>query len=94
MSQERLPFGNQVECVDVIDEGVPSANAFASQIESMVWELDVSYIDAILLWCERRGLEPDAIASLIRRSGPLKAKIQVEAEDLRMLPSSGSKLPL
>lgn len=76
------------------DEGIPSANAFATQIETMVWELDVSYMDAILLWCERRGLEPDAVAALVRRTGPLRAKVQVEAEALRLLPSSGNKLPV
>lgn len=94
MPQERLPFGNQVESVDVRDEGIPSANAFAQQIESMVWDLDVSYLDAILLWCERRGLEPENVATLIKRSGPLKAKVQIEAEALRLLPSSGNKLPI
>lgn len=75
------------------DEGIPTANAFALQIEEMVWDMDVSYVDAICIWCERRGLEPETVASLVRKSAPLKSKIQDEAESLNLLPRSGAKLP-
>lgn len=67
------------------DEGIPSANSFAIQIEEIVWTKDVSYIDAVVLWCESRGLEPEMAASLVKKSAPLKGKIQAEAEHLRLL---------
>lgn len=75
------------------DEGIPSANSFAYQIEELVWERDVSYMDAILIWCEKRGVEPEVVATLVRKSAPLKAKLQVEAETLNLLPRSGNTLP-
>jgi hypothetical protein len=69
-----------------------SGNNFASQIEELVWDMDVSYLDAVLTWCEARGLEPEVGAELVKRSAPLKGKIQSEAEDLRFLKKT-ARLP-
>ncbi len=69
-----------------------SGNTFSSQIEEIVWMDDVSYMDAVLSWCDKRGFEPEVGAELVRRSAPLKAKIQLEAENLRFLPRS-ARLP-
>lgn len=75
------------------DEGIPSANNFAMQIEEIVWDKDVTYMEAILLWCSDRGLEPEVAASLVRKSAPLKGKIQLEAESANLLPRpSGNTL--
>lgn len=59
---------------------------FSLSIESLVKEKDIPYMDAILLYCERTGLEVELAAKLI--SGALKAKIKVEAERLHFLPKS------
>lgn len=75
------------------DEGIPSANVFAEQVEELVWELDVTYTEAVIVWCERRGLEPEIAAGLVKKMAPLKVKIQCEAEELNVLPRSGAKLP-
>lgn len=76
------------------DEGLPTTNAFAQQIEELVWDLDVPYMDAVILWCEKRGLEPEIGAGLVKKSAPLKAKIKLEAEELSFLPKSGGRLPV
>lgn len=66
---------------------------FSIDIEELVWEKDVPYMDAILIHCENTGLEVELAAKLI--SSSLKAKIQMEAEDLNFLPKSNTvKLPL
>jgi hypothetical protein len=70
-----------------------SGNNFSQQIESLVWDLDVSYMEAVLHWCEKRGLEPEVGAELVKRSKPLLSKIQLEAEDLRFLKKT-ARLPL
>lgn len=75
------------------DEGIPSANVFAEQIEELVWSLDVPYTEAVIIWCEKRGLEPEIAASLVKKVAPLKMKIQVEAEEVNVLPRSGARLP-
>jgi hypothetical protein len=50
-------------------------------------------MDAIMHHCQLSGLEIELAAKLI--SGPLKSKIQIEAESLNYLPkSTTNKLPV
>ena len=66
---------------------------FSLKIEEIVWDKDVSYMDAIVLYCEETGFEVELAAKLI--SNVLKSKIKVEAESLHFLPKSNTaKLPL
>jgi hypothetical protein len=66
---------------------------FSCEIERIVYDKDVSYMDAIILHCEETGLEVELAAKLI--SDTLKSKIKMEAEDLHFLPKSNTaKLPL
>lgn len=67
------------------DDGIPSANSFAMQIEELVWQSDLSYTEAIVHWCEKRGLDPEQVAGLVRKSAPLKSKVQIEAERLNLI---------
>ena len=57
---------------------------FAIKIETIVAKGGVSYMDAILDYCEKNQMEPDAIAPLI--SKPLKEKIEADARELNFLP--------
>jgi hypothetical protein len=67
--------------------------SFSYKIEQIVYEKDVSYIDAIILYCEETGFEVELAAKLISES--LKSKVKMEAEDLHYLPKSNTaKLPL
>jgi len=66
---------------------------FSLKIEDLVWEKDISYMEAIVLYCEKTGFEIELAAKLI--SGALKSKIKLEAESLHFLPKSNTvKLPL
>lgn len=65
---------------------------FSLQIEELVWQKDISYMDAVILYCENTGFEVETAAKLI--SGALKSKIKIEAEELNFLPKSNTaKLP-
>ncbi len=67
--------------------------SFSLNIERMVKEKGLSYIDAIVLYCESTGLETDVAAKLI--AGTLKSKIKIEAEGLNFLPKSTTRrLPI
>jgi len=67
--------------------------SFSYKIEQIVYEKNVSYIDAIILYCEETGFEVELAAKLISES--LKSKVKMEAEDLHFLPKSNTaKLPL
>lgn len=66
---------------------------FSLLIENLSVEKSVPYMEAVILHCERTGLELEVAARLI--SGVLKAKIQTEAEELNFLPKANTaKLPL
>ena len=67
--------------------------SFSCEIERIVYDKDVSYMDAIILYCEDTGLEVELAAKLV--SDTLRSKIKMEAEDLHFLPKSNTaKLPL
>lgn len=66
---------------------------FSLAIESLAKEKNISYMDAVILYCSNTGLEVELAAKLV--SGALKAKIKIEAEELHFLPRSNTaKLPL
>lgn len=66
---------------------------FSFRIEQIVQEKNMSYMDAVVWYCEETGFEIEIAAKLI--SGALKSKIKIEAEDLNYLPKSNTiKLPL
>jgi hypothetical protein len=66
---------------------------FSLIIETIVFEKQIPYMDAIILHCGNTGLEIELAAKLI--SGALKAKIKMEAEALHFLPKSNTvKLPV
>lgn len=66
---------------------------FSLEIETIVKNKQIPYMDAVLLHCENLGLEVELAAKLI--SGALKSKIKIEAEELHFLPKSNThKLPI
>lgn len=56
---------------------------FSELIEHIVFERDISYIDAIVWHCEQTGFELELAASLL--SAPVKAKISEEAQSANMI---------
>tara|TARA_Y100000590_G_C14808295_1_gene671575 strand:+ start:254 stop:478 length:225 start_codon:yes stop_codon:yes gene_type:complete len=64
---------------------------FSENIEKLVRSTNMSYIDAVLHYCEKNKLEPETAGKMI--NGKLKQNIQEEAEDLHLI-SSSAKLPL
>ena len=64
---------------------VMTPKKFAIKIEELVklGNGQTSYMDAILDYCEKNQMEPDAVAPLI--SKPLKEKIKYEAMELNFL---------
>ena len=68
---------------------------FAQEIESLVHNNsgNMSYIDAIIHFCEQNNIDVEAVPKLI--SKPLKEKIKYEASELNFLKrSSRAKLPI
>lgn len=70
-----------------------SKEKFAEEIESIVQNTNMNHIDAIVEFCEEKGIEIESVSKLISR--PLKEKIKYEAQELNYLKkTSRGKLPL
>jgi len=64
---------------------------FSLIVEQIVKEKKISYMDAIVWWCEENEFDIQDVNKLV--SPLIKEKIKVEAEDLNFLPKS-SRLPI
>jgi Phage late-transcription coactivator len=56
---------------------------FSSNVERLATENDLTYIEAVVEYCEQTEIEVESAAKLLSMS--LKAKIQKEAEDLHFV---------
>ena len=66
---------------------------FTNSVEELVIKKRLTYIDAIVHFCQENHLEPESVKGLI--TPPLKEKIKAEAVSLRFLKDeSQAKLPI
>jgi len=81
------------ELEKVIESKFLTPSKFALEIEKIVAEDNMNYIDAICYYCEINELEVDSITKLI--SKPLKERLKYDAISLNfMKKTSRAKLPL
>lgn len=66
---------------------------FFKEIDNLVQEKRMEYVDAIIHYCNQNNVEIETAASIIKTSMVMKAKIQVEAEASGHLRRT-AKLPL
>ena len=64
---------------------------FMENIEELVQRTKMTYIDAILYYCEENKLAPETAGQMV--GGKLKQHIQEEAENLNLVQKT-SKLPI
>ena len=64
---------------------------FYTKIVKLVQDTKLSYMDAVLHYCDQNNMEPETAAKLVNTK--LKAQIREEAEVLNFLPKT-AKLPL
>ena len=72
---------------------IKTPSTFMQEIDKLVEEEGLEYIEAIIYYCEVNDIEIETAASLIKGSAKMKAKVQLEAENLNYIPKSG-KLPI
>ena len=84
---------NNKELEKVIENKFLTPSKFALEIEKIVAEENMNYIDAICYYCEVNSLEIESITKLV--SKPLKEKLKWDAAQLNfMKKTSRAKLPL
>jgi hypothetical protein len=60
-----------------------NSKEFSLNIESIVKEKRISYMDAIVWYCEQNDIDTSTVSPLVSKS--LKEKIKLEATNLKML---------
>jgi hypothetical protein len=77
----------------VFNDKFLSQSKFSNEIEVIVSSSDMTYIEAIVQYCEDNNLEIESVPKLL--SKPLKERIRCEAIQLNCLrKSSRARLPL
>jgi hypothetical protein len=69
------------------------ANKFYKEIDSLVKKHRLSYLDAVVFFCEKNEIEMETAASMISGNYRIKSSLQMEGEELHFLPRS-AKLPI
>lgn len=77
---------------DVIVNNGLTTEKFLGDIDRLVSNHNLEYIDAVVYYCEQNNLEVETAASIIRSNLKIKSKLQFEAENLNFLPKT-AKLP-
>jgi len=72
---------------------VKSSEELFKEIDKIVREKSIDYFEAVIYYCEKNKLEVEVAAALIKQNPTLKAKIQLEAEDLNMIKKT-TRLPV
>ena len=81
------------ELEKAIESKFLTPSKFALEIEKIVIDEKINYIDAIVHYCEINELEVDSISKLV--SKPLKEKLKWDATRLNFMKrTSRAKLPL
>jgi len=68
---------------DVFEENFMTAAKFSIEIEKLVKESNLNYIEAIVQFCEDKSIEVDTVSKLI--SKPLKEKLKYDAQRLNFM---------
>ena len=65
----------------------------SKEVERLTKNTNGDIIDAICHWCEENNVDIETAAALIKKDPVLRAKVQIEAEELNILAPS-AKLPI
>jgi hypothetical protein len=77
-----------------VNENILTVKEFTMIIEDMVSRMRMSYLDALTHYAEINSIEVETVGALVKSSHVLKAKLASESEEMRLIQSSGNKLPI
>jgi len=83
------------ELEKVLEEKFLTPIKFSYEIERIVLQEKMNYIDAILYYCEKENIDVESISKLMTK--PLKEKLKVDATRLNFMKARGgskARLPL
>lgn len=86
---ERNPMTSKAEL-----EGMfLNSEKFYKSVDDLVWKDDITYLEAVMLECDAKGIDPEDLVKLKLISPMLKQKLQTEAQELGYLKAESS-LPI
>lgn len=65
-----------------------NSKKFGLKIEEIVKEKRLSYLEAVIWFCEQNEIDPGTISAMVNKS--LKEKLQIEAEKKKLIKGSTS----
>mgnify|MGYP001167724230 FL=1 len=68
---------------DVLEENFMTAAKFSLEVEKIVKDSELNYIEAIVMFCEEKNIEIENVGKLINK--PLKEKLKYEAQRLNFI---------
>ena len=77
----------------MIELEIKTPTQFVHEVEKIVKEKNISYLDACMHYAQKANVEIEIIASLIKGSQLLKSKVQFDAEQFRLVKPT-AKLPV
>lgn len=66
---------------------------FTEDIQKLVKQGNITHLDAIIAWCEQRGVDVEQVIPLVKKSQVIKAKLESEASTLNLITKSDT-LPI
>lgn len=72
---------------------IMSTGSFYNEIDFLVKQHGLNYMDAILFFCEKNNVEIEVAASMIKSNLRIKSQLQHEGEELNFLPKT-ARLPI
>ena len=75
---------------EVFEENFMTAAKFSVEIEKIVKDSNLNYIEAVVQFCEDKNIEFEGINKLI--SNPLKEKLKYEAQRLNFMKQTSKAL--
>lgn len=58
---------------------------FQEEVEKLVSEKKIGYMDAVIYWCETRGIEIELAGEFVKKCSVIKNKIKAEAVRLNCM---------
>ena len=78
---------------EILEDKFMTTARFSQEVEKIAYENSMNYIDAIVFYCEKNGIEIETVSKLI--SKPLKEKLKYDAQKLNYIKkTSRAKLML
>jgi hypothetical protein len=67
-----------------------TAIEFSKKVEALVWQDDISYLDAITILAEEGNYEPERVAKMI--TPYIRGKLEKESEDRSLIKKDSNRL--